>query len=69
MSAETRLGKIVKTLFLGDVKVNDSKVYLDSCVENYSRAIHDIVGVRMIIKVWEIVKGMSLCFKCEFDRE
>ena len=59
----------MKTLFLGDVQITDSKVYLDSCVENYSRAIHDIVGVRMIIKVWEIVKGMCACFKCESHRE
>jgi len=47
----------VKTLFLGDVKITDSKAYLDNCVENYSRAIHDIVGVGMIIKVWELIKG------------
>jgi hypothetical protein len=52
-----RLGRIVRTFFLGDAEVIDSKAYLDTCIENYHRALSDIVGIRMIIKVWEIVKG------------
>ena len=55
------LGKIVKTFFLGDVEITDSKAYLDNCVENYHRALSNIVGIRMIIKVWEIVKGTCSC--------
>jgi hypothetical protein len=60
-------GKVVKTLFLGDEKIIDSKVYLDNCIENYSRALNDIVGIRMIIKVWEMVKGKCSCLECEFN--
>jgi hypothetical protein len=62
-----RLGKVVKTLFLGDEQIIDSKAYLDNCIENYSRALNDIVGIRMIIKVWEMVKGMCSCLECEFN--
>jgi len=54
-----RVGRVVKTFFLGDAEIVDSKTYLDTCIENYRRAINDIVGIRMIIKVWEIVKGTS----------
>jgi hypothetical protein len=64
-----RLGKVVKTLFLGDVEITDSKVYLDNCVENYHRALSDIVGIRMIIKVWEIVKGTCSYRECNFDHQ
>ena len=54
----TPLGtRFVKTFVLGDPEVVDSKAYLDTCIENYHRALSDIVGIRMIIKVWEIVKG------------
>jgi len=55
-----RSGRVVKTLFLGDANVIDSKAHLDVSIENYHRAISDIVGIRMIIKVWEIVKGTCL---------
>ena len=51
------LGKVVKTFLLGDLKVTNSKAYLDTCVVNYSRALIDIIGVPMIIEVREIVKG------------
>jgi hypothetical protein len=57
-----RLGKVIKTFFLGDVEITDSKAYLDKCVESYRSALNTIVGVRMIIKVWEIVKGMYLIY-------
>ena len=56
----TRLGKVVKTFLLGDVKITDSKAYLNNSVENYHRTLSDIVGIRMIIKVWEIVKRYEL---------
>ena len=49
--------------------MTDSKADLDACVENYSRAIHDIVGVRMIIKVWETVKGMCSCLEFAFNHQ
>ena len=65
----TRLGKVVRTFFLGDVEITDSKAYLDDCVESYSKALHDIVGIHMIIKVWEIVKGTCSCLEYEFDRQ
>jgi hypothetical protein len=52
-----RTGKVVKTFFAGDEKVTDSKVYLEKCVDSYGRALTNIVGVRSIIKVLEIVKG------------
>ena len=58
MSTHTWLGKVAKTFFLGVVKITDSKAYLDNCVQSYSRALHDMVGIHMIIKVWEIEKGM-----------
>lgn len=48
---------MVKTLFLGDKEITDSKAYLDNCVDNYSRALTEIVGVRIVIKVWEMMKG------------
>jgi len=64
-----QVGKVVKTFFLGDVEITDSKAYLDNCVESYSRALHDIVGIHMIIKVWEIVKGMYSCLECKVDRQ
>jgi hypothetical protein len=53
----TKSGRVIKTFFLGDAKITDSKAYLDTCVENYRRALNDIVGIRMIMEVWEIVKG------------
>lgn len=49
---------MVKTFFLGDDEINDSKAYLAICVENYHRTLSG-VGVRMIIEVREIVKGIS----------
>jgi len=64
ISTLTRLGKVVKTFFLGDVEITDSRAYLDDCVGSYHRALSDIVGIRMIIKVWEIVKGMASCLEC-----
>jgi len=51
---------VVKTFFLGDTKIVDSKADLDTCVDNYHKALSNIVGVHMIIKVWEIVKGTFL---------
>ena len=63
----TWLGKVAKTFFLGDVEITDSKAYVDDCVQSYSRALHDIVGIHMIIKVWEIVKGTYSCLECKFD--
>ena len=51
------IGKVVKVFFIGDEKITDSKVYLEKCVDNYSRALANVVGVRSIIKVLEIVKG------------
>ena len=57
------LGKVAKTFFLGDVEITDSKTYLDNCVENYHRAVSNIVSAPMIIKVWEIVKGTCSCLK------
>ena len=65
----TRLGKIAKSFFLGDVKITDSKAYLDNCVENYSRAIHDIVCVRMIIEVLELVKGIGSRLESKVDNQ
>ena len=47
----------MRTFFLGDVKITDSKAYLNNCIESYSRALHDFVGIHLIIKVWELVKG------------
>jgi hypothetical protein len=61
------LGRVVKTLLLGDLEITDSKAYLDTCVENYRRALSDIVVIRTIIKVEEIVKGTLPCFECEVD--
>jgi hypothetical protein len=52
------LGRVVKTFFLGDVEITDSRIYLDICIEKYHRALSDIVGIRMIIKVWEAVKDI-----------
>ena len=51
-------GKVIKVFFTGDEKITDSKVYLEKCVDSYSRALSNIVGVRMLIKVWEMVKGV-----------
>ena len=65
----TRLGKVVRTFFLGDVEITDTKAYLDNCIESYSRALHDIVGIRMIIEVREIVKGTCSCLECKFDHQ
>jgi hypothetical protein len=62
-------GKIIKTFFLGDDKITDSKAYLEKSVDNYTRALSNIVGVRMIIKVWEIVKGNKLSFGQEINRD
>lgn len=47
----------MKTFFLGDVEITDSKAYLYECVVRYSRALNEIVGIRMIIEVREMVKG------------
>lgn len=55
---------MVKTFFIGDVEITDSKAYLDNCVESYHKALSDVVGVRMIIKVWEKVKGKGSRLKC-----
>jgi hypothetical protein len=68
MFAEVYKGKVIKTFFLGDVEITDSKTYLDKCVENYRSALNTIVGVRMIIKVWEAVKGISLIFHAQIER-
>jgi len=51
------IGKVVKVFFTGDEKITNSKVYLETCVERYSKALSNIVGMRMLIKVWEMVKG------------
>jgi hypothetical protein len=56
--------QVVKTFFLGDAQIIDSKAYLDNCVENYHRALSSIVGIHMIVKVWEIVKGICSCLEC-----
>jgi len=61
---KARLGRVVKTFFVGDVEITDSKAYLGDCVESYHKALSEIVGVRMIIKVWEIVKGKGSCLEC-----
>ena len=47
----------MKTFFLGDVEITDSKTYLDGCVDDYRSVLNTVVGVRVIIKVWEVVKG------------
>jgi hypothetical protein len=54
-----KLHKVIKTFFLGDAEIIDSKTCLDKCVENYRNALNTVVGIRMIIKVWEVVKGIS----------
>ena len=48
---------MVKNFFLGDVEITDSKAYLDNCIADYHRALGNM-GVRAIIEVREIVKGM-----------
>ena len=57
-------GRVVKTFFLGDDEISDSKAYLAICVESYHRTLSG-VGVRMIIEVREIVKGILSCLKHE----
>jgi len=63
------LGKVVKTIVLGDVEILDSKAYLQNCVESYHRVISQVVGNRMIIRVGEMVKGTCSSLECEFDRQ
>ena len=51
---------MVKTFFVGDAKIVDSKADLDTCIDNDHKALNNIVGIHMIIKVWEIVKSTFL---------
>lgn len=50
-------GKIVKVFFAGGEQITDSKVYLQTCVDNYSRALTNVVGIRVLIEVREMLKG------------
>ena len=52
------LGKVLKVFFQGDETITDSKAYFEKCVDNYSRALSNIVGVRMLLKVYELVRGI-----------
>ena len=54
-------GRIVKVFFNGD-SITDSEVYLETCVKNYTQALNNIVGIRLIIQVREIVKGIGRTF-------
>jgi len=63
------LGKILKTLMVGDADILESKNDLKNCIANYSRALSEIVGIPAILEVREIVKGTGSCLQHEFDRQ
>jgi hypothetical protein len=58
-SSDWILGRVVKVFFTGDEKVTDSKVYLETCIARFSRALHDVAGIRMLSTVYKIMKGLS----------
>jgi hypothetical protein len=51
------LGRVAKVFFTGDERITDSTVYLQMSVDEYSKAV-SFIGVRIGIKVYELVKGM-----------
>lgn len=56
--------KVLKVFFAGE-KITDSKTYLEKSVDNYSRALSNIVGVQLLTKVWKVVKGKFMA--CALD--
>jgi hypothetical protein len=55
-SPTNSLAKVLKVFFAGE-GLTAAKAYLDQCAANYDRAISNIVGVRLLTKVWMVVKG------------
>jgi len=53
-------GKVLKVFFVGE-GLTAAKAYLDECAARYDRAISNIVGVRLMTKVWRVVKGIQGC--------
>ena len=56
-SLSNGIGKVIKAFVQGQDHITGAKAYLERCVDNYSKALSNIVGIRMLIKVWEIVRG------------
>lgn len=54
------VGNVLKVLFVGDEDINDSKTYLERCVQTYSMALSNIILIRTHIKVSDILKGSHL---------
>jgi len=61
------VGKVVKTIFLGDQKISDSTDYLKSWVDKYTTALNDVahVGVNLtyplVKETNEMVRGNPPC--------
>lgn len=58
-SSSNCIGKVIKAFVQGQDNITGARVYLERCVDDYSKALSNIVGIRMLIKVWEIVRGAS----------
>jgi hypothetical protein len=53
-------GKVLRSFFVGE-RITDAKAYLERCATAYDKAIANVVGVRLLTKVWQVVKGMLAC--------
>ena len=58
--ANQLVGRVLRTFFLGDTEITDAETYFKTCVQNFRRALNDMVSIPLTIEVWELVKGTNM---------